>query len=124
MNHPIKNPVSPRKTRFGEASMASLNVLIDLLIPASRDRRMPAAKDLLLYADISDLPAQDRALFESGLAQIEARSMQQHHIGFAQLQAVDHRPWSILFALKARSSFKASSPKPSAVIWRTTTSCH
>ncbi len=89
MNHPIKNPVSPRKTQFGEAQTASLNVLIDLLIPASRDRCMPAATDLLLYADISDLPAQDRQLFESGLAQIEARSMQQHHIGFAQLQAVD-----------------------------------
>jgi Gluconate 2-dehydrogenase subunit 3 len=87
MNQPIKSPVSLKKAAFNEVQMAVLNALIDLLIPASPDRRMPAAKSLALFADISDMPAKDRALFEGGLAELQARSTKRHGVGFAQLDA-------------------------------------
>ena len=65
--------------------MATLNVLIDLLIPASRDGRMPSARALSLYENINDLPQKDRTLFEAGLADLELRSMKLHGKAYAQL---------------------------------------
>ena len=53
-------PVAP----FDRAQLATLDALMDLLIPASRDGRMPSARSLALYADASRLPARDRALFD------------------------------------------------------------
>jgi hypothetical protein len=81
MNQPIKSPVSVKKAAFNEVQMTVLNALIDLLIPASPDGRMPAAKRLSLFADISDMPAKDRAIFEGGLAELQARSTKRHGVG-------------------------------------------
>lgn len=89
MNDPIQNPASERTASFSDAQTDALNVLMDLLIPASRDGRMPAAKSLAIYADIGDLPDKDRALLESGLAETEARSLKRHGVGFAHLNADD-----------------------------------
>lgn len=70
---------------FNDLQIATLNVLIDLLIPASADGRMPAARSLDLFADISDLPTSTRTQFEAGLADLAARAQQQFGRGFAQL---------------------------------------
>lgn len=64
---------------------AALDVLMDLLIPASPDGRMPAARTLGLYDNVATMRAGDRALFEQGLADLDARSMQAHGATFARL---------------------------------------
>lgn len=102
MNQPIKSPVSRKNATFSLAQMAALNVLIDLLIPASPDGRMPAARSLSLFADISDLPAKDRALFEGGLAELETRSARRHGLGFAQLEVASAK--ALVEALRTENS--------------------
>ena len=85
MSQIILVPISAKKASFNDAQMTTLNVLIELLIPASADGRMPSAKSLNLYANVADLPTQDRALFESGLAAIEARSQSSYSLDFSEL---------------------------------------
>jgi len=102
MNNPIESPVSAKTASFSAAQTDALDVLMDLLIPASRDGRMPAAKNLALYADVSDLPATDRTLFESGLAEIEARSLKRHGVGFAHLDAGDEK--ALIDALRSEGA--------------------
>jgi Gluconate 2-dehydrogenase subunit 3 len=91
MNQVIQAPRSTKKVSFSDTQMSTLNVLIELMVPASRDGRMPSAKSLQLYEDVSDLPTKDHALFESGLVEIEARALRQHRKPFAQLQTEDAR---------------------------------
>jgi hypothetical protein len=61
------------------------------LIPASRDGKMPSARSLDLYADISGMPHKDRMLFETGLAEIQTRSRMLHGVDFALLDASNKR---------------------------------
>ncbi len=89
MNSSIKISVTAKPASFNQTQMATLNVLIDLLIPASRDARMPSAKSLSLYKDINDLPPKDRLLFEDGLADIELRSMKLYDKAYSQLLVDD-----------------------------------
>ena len=58
---------------------------MDLLIPASPDGRMPAARALNLYKDVAHMRAGDRALFEQGIADLDARATQAHGAPFALL---------------------------------------
>ncbi len=66
---------------------ATLDALQDLMIPASRDGRMPSAKSLGLYSDSAGLTPEDMQVFAGGLAQIEARALAAHGAPFAQLPA-------------------------------------
>ncbi len=76
---------SEKTAAFNATQMGVLNVLLDLLLPASPDGRMPAARSLDLFADLKHLPLKDRTLFESGLSELEARARQDQGTGFAQL---------------------------------------
>jgi len=71
---------------FTAAEHAVLDALMDLMIPASRDGRMPAARALALYADSAGLSSRDAALLHHGLREIEAHAQAAHGTGFAQLQ--------------------------------------
>lgn len=102
MNQPIHSPISSKKASFNGPQMASLNLLMDLLIPASPDGRMPAAKDLSLFANIADMPVKDRTLFEQGLAELDTRSMKDHHVSYAQLSPGDAR--ALIEALRTQGS--------------------
>jgi hypothetical protein len=73
---------------FTDAQRAALAVMMDLLIPASPDGRMPAAKALGLYDDVATMRAGDRALLERGLATLEALALQSHGVAFARLEIV------------------------------------
>ncbi len=72
---------------FTEAQTAILNLLMDLLIPASSDGKMPSARSLDLYADISAMPLKDRMVFDSGLAEIQIRSHALRGVDYVQLDA-------------------------------------
>ncbi|MEZ5660827.1 MAG: gluconate 2-dehydrogenase subunit 3 family protein [Burkholderiaceae bacterium] len=50
-----------------DAQRATLNALLDLMIPASADGTMPAASSLGLFDHIDDLPAKVRAGLAAGL---------------------------------------------------------
>lgn len=87
---------------FNDAQLAVLNALMDQLIPASRDGRMPAARSLSLFADIATMPAKDRALFEEGLADLDRRSIDAHGVGFAALGIAEAR--ALVNVLRAAAS--------------------
>jgi hypothetical protein len=91
-----------KKVSLNEGQMASLNVLIDLLIPAAKDGRMPAARSLDLFADISDMPPLNRAQIETGLADLEARAQQRYGRWFAGLSA--HEAMALVEELRAKAS--------------------
>lgn len=74
---------------FNAAQLASLNVLMELLIPASADGRMPSAVSLALFADITSLPVKDRALLDAGLSMLDERSRSQYGAAFAKLTDPD-----------------------------------
>lgn len=70
-------------TAFKSDERATLDVLMDLLIPASPDGRMPAARTLGLYDNAAGLRAGDRALFDRGLADLDRRAHAAHGKAFA-----------------------------------------
>lgn len=70
---------------FDEMQRAALDRLMDLLIPASPDGRMPAARTLGLYDDGATMRAVDRERFERGLADLDGRSRQAHGVAFVRL---------------------------------------
>lgn len=102
MNQPESKTHSASGAPFEPGQLAMLDALMDLLIPASRDRRMPSARSLALYADASRLPARDRVLFDSGLAELEARAIRAHGSGFARLDPAPAR--ALVDALRAEGS--------------------
>jgi Gluconate 2-dehydrogenase subunit 3 len=107
MKQVIQSPVSAKKRAeqnvpLNSAQMATLNVLIDLFIPASSDGRMPSARSLHLYADLSDLSAKDRQVFEQALSDIDARAIELHGSNFAQLSTKDAQ--SLVEKLRAEAS--------------------
>ncbi len=77
----INKPASP----FSPAQSATLNALMNLLIPASADGRMPAASSLGLYDDLRSLSASARSNLERGLDWLDAQSARQHDRTFAEL---------------------------------------
>ncbi len=110
MTKPVQISTAPLP--FNSAQRAALDALMDLLIPASRDGRMPAARTLGLYGAglygaglqgvglhggglnnaaqagaSATLRAADRALFEQGLAALDALAQEAHGAPFAQLGA-------------------------------------
>lgn len=70
---------------FDEMQRATLDRLMDLLIPASPDGRMPAARTLGLYDDVATMRAVDRERFERGLADLDERSVQAYGVAFVRL---------------------------------------
>lgn len=70
---------------FSDAQRAALDALMDLLIPASPDGRMPAARSLHLYSDVANMRPANRALFEEGLAALDRRAIELHGTTFARL---------------------------------------
>lgn len=98
MNPPVQMASAPLP--LGRAQRAALDALMDLLIPAAPDGRMPAARALGLYGGgqqgggtvslraaerALSLRAVDRALFETGLAALDALAREAHGAVFAQL---------------------------------------
>ncbi len=77
--------ISTAPLPFNSAQQAVLDVLMDLLIPASQDGRMPAARALRLFGSGTPMRAADRTLFEQGLAALDAQAQQAHGASFAQL---------------------------------------
>ncbi len=70
---------------FTDTQRAMLDVMMDLLIPASPDGRMLAARTLGLYDDPSTLRAVDRSLFDAGLAVLAALALERHGLAFERL---------------------------------------
>ncbi len=79
----IAAPVRP----FTPEQRATLDALMELMIPASRDGSMPSAASLGLYADPGALPGPARAHFERGLAALEAAAARDHGQAFATLSS-------------------------------------
>ena len=77
--------ISKPASRFSATQSATLNALMDLMIPASADGTMPAASSLGLYDDLNSLPGPVRSLFERGLSWLDAQSVSQYEKAFAQL---------------------------------------
>lgn len=73
---------------FNRAQRVVLDALMDLLIPASRDGRMPAARTLGLYNDVSAMRPAVRALFDAGLADLDERALRAHGVPFARVESV------------------------------------
>lgn len=73
---------------FNDTQRAALEVLMDLLIPASADGRMPAARTLGLYDNVATMRAADRTLFEQGLADLDTRATLLHGAAFARVSLV------------------------------------
>jgi hypothetical protein len=87
MKQVLPTPVHHKKVSLSDAHLATLNVLMDLFIPASKNGRMPAARSLNLFSDIGDMSATTRSLLESGLADLEQRAHQRHGQSLAQMEA-------------------------------------
>lgn len=87
MGQPAITQASATMSAFTAAEQVTLDALMDLMIPASRDGRMPSARSLDLYADTAGLSAKDAALLHGGLPEIEARAQAAHGASFAQLRA-------------------------------------
>lgn len=85
MNLSVHIPVSP--PAFNAAERAALDVLMDRLIPASPDGRMPAARTLGLYDNVATMRATDRKLLGEGLAELDRRATAAHGVPFARLDA-------------------------------------
>jgi hypothetical protein len=79
------NRISIAPAPFGEAERAALDVLMDLLIPASADGRMPAARSLRLYDNIATMRSRERTILGDGLAELDRRALADHGVSFAQL---------------------------------------
>lgn len=87
---------------LNDTQRAALDVLMDLLIPASPDGRMPAARTLRLYDNFATMRAVDRTLFEQGLADLDARAMQVHGAAFAHLAPAQAK--ALVDALRAEGT--------------------
>lgn len=87
MSAPENTMATARAQAFSAALHATLDALQDLLIPASRDGRMPSARSLGLYADLTGLTPEDVEVFSAGLTQVEAQAQATHGLLFAQLPA-------------------------------------
>ena len=74
---------------FNVDQQAVLDRLVDLLIPASTDGRMPAASSLNLYGTSAGLGVRDRAVLESGLTAIQAHALARHGVPAAALTDAD-----------------------------------
>ncbi|MEZ5741498.1 MAG: gluconate 2-dehydrogenase subunit 3 family protein [Burkholderiaceae bacterium] len=81
----IVAPVRP----FTATQQATLAALMNLMIPASRDGRMPAAASLGLYDDPRALPPAARAHLERGLDTLAARAESAHRKPVAELPDSD-----------------------------------
>jgi len=79
------NRISIAPAPFSEAERAALDVLMDLLIPASADGRMPAARSLRLYDNIATMRSRERTILGEGLAELDRRALADHGVSFAQL---------------------------------------
>ena len=78
---PVTMPTRP----FTALRRATLDALMDLMIPASRDGVMPAATSLGLFDELQAMPAAVRAHFERGLDRLQADAMTAHGRAFAEL---------------------------------------
>lgn len=81
--------VTPPARPFGPAARATLDTLMTLMIPASRDGLMPAAAALGLFDDSSTLAPGVRATLDEGLTAIDERARQMHDKAFAELPMAD-----------------------------------
>lgn len=81
----IRTPSPHAATPLDAAQRATLAALMDLLIPASPDGRMPAARALGLYDDAATLREADRALFDAGLSELDLRARATHGAPFSRL---------------------------------------
>ena len=79
------NRISVAPAPFSEAERAALDVLMDLLIPASADGRMPAARSLRLYDNTATMRSRERAILGEGLAELDRRTLAEQGVSFAQL---------------------------------------
>lgn len=88
-SNPVPCPIPATPAPFDAAQQAALDLLMDLMIPASRDGRMPSARSLRLYADAATLPARARALFDAGLADLDRLAEGRHGVPFGRLDRAD-----------------------------------
>jgi len=96
------NRIAVAPAPFGEAERAALDVLMDLLIPASADGRMPAARSLRLYDNIATMRSRERTILGEGLAELDQRALADHGVSFAQLDQAQAK--ALVDAMRAEGS--------------------
>lgn len=74
---------------FTDAQQATLNALMDLMIPASPDARMPAASSLGLYDAPLTMRARPRADLARGLDALATLATSRYGRAFAELDGAD-----------------------------------
>ncbi|MEZ5654002.1 MAG: gluconate 2-dehydrogenase subunit 3 family protein [Burkholderiaceae bacterium] len=77
--------ITTRARSFSAEQRATLNRLMDLMIPASTDGRMPAASSLGLFDDPGWLAAEARATLDRGLDSLAQSARAQHDTPFDAL---------------------------------------
>lgn len=75
----------PHKHPLSDEARNTLNVLCDLMIPASADGKMPAASSLDLYADVSGLVDADIQAIADGLSTLQSTAHATHKQSFNEL---------------------------------------
>lgn len=90
----ISMPAKP----LGQAQQSTLNALLDLMFPASRDGQMPAATSLGLFDDLRAMPDSVRSKLERGLDTLESMATGAHGESFSDLTAVQAK--SVVETLK------------------------
>lgn len=81
----ISTPTRP----FSPDQRSALNALLNLMIPASQDGKMPAAASLGLFNDLHTMAQAVRAQFEHGLNWLNAQAMSDHTRAFAELSCAE-----------------------------------
>ncbi|MEZ5660525.1 MAG: gluconate 2-dehydrogenase subunit 3 family protein [Burkholderiaceae bacterium] len=81
--------ISARPRPFSAPQSATLTALMNLMIPASTDGRMPSAASLGLYDDPGWLTPEARAVLDRGLDALDAMAQAAHARAFADLAADD-----------------------------------
>ena len=89
MSSNTSGTVLPLAAPFSQAQQAILHAMMDLLIPASVDGRMPAAASLGLFAGPDTLAAKERRILKDGLTALDAQALTQYGMPFAKLPARD-----------------------------------
>jgi len=89
MSHEKPVTISKSVRPFSPVQRATLDALMNLMIPASRDGMMPAATSLNLYHDLRTMPQAAREHFERGLDWLNTQATGKHGSPFAELPSAD-----------------------------------
>lgn len=89
MSNEIPITISKSVRPFSPAQRSALDALMNLMIPASQDGKMPAATSLGLFDDLRAMPQDVRNHFERGLDWLDAQAASANGKPFAELSSAE-----------------------------------